>query len=66
MSGGPFVLGKELSYADMVIYQICHDEDLTKGDYEGLKEYPRLHKMVEALEARPNIRSFLKSDRYLG
>ena len=26
VSGGPFVLGKELSYADIVIYQVRHDE----------------------------------------
>lgn len=63
---GPFVIGKTFSYADKVIYQVCHDEGLTKDGRKGLKEYPRLVLLVDALEARPNIKAFLESDRYLG
>lgn len=50
----------------MVIYQICHDENLTKEGRKGLKEYPRLIHLVDALEGRENIKKFLESDRYLG
>ena len=50
----------------MVIYQICHDENLTQDGRKGLKEYPRLMKLVDALEGRENVKEFLASDRYLG
>lgn len=63
---GPYVIGKEITYADMVIYQICHDENLTQDGRKGLKEYPRLMKLVDALEGRENVKEFLASDRYLG
>ena len=63
---GPFVIGKEITYADMVIYQICHDENLIQDGRKGLKDYPRLAQLVDAVEARPNVKAFLQSDRYLG
>ena len=63
---GPYVLGDEFTYADMVIYQVCHDEGLTKDGREGLQSCPRLKKLVDALEARPNIAQFLNSERYQG
>lgn len=63
---GPYVIGKEITYADMVIYQICHDENLTQDGRKGLKDYPRLTKLVDALEGRENVKKFLESDRYLG
>ncbi|KAL9120240.1 MAG: hypothetical protein Q9187_003206 [Circinaria calcarea] len=65
-SQGPYVIGKNITYADLVIYQICHDEELTQNGRQGLKEYPRLKKLVDAVEARPNVKAFLESDRYLG
>jgi glutathione S-transferase len=63
--GKGFVLGDRITYADLVIYQIAHDE-LKDGGWEGLKDYPSLKKLVDAVEARPNVKAFLKSDRYLG
>lgn len=63
---GPFVIGKNITYADFVIYQVCHDEGLTKDGRKGLKDFPRLLQLVDALEARPNIKAFLGSERYLG
>ena len=63
---GPYVIGKNITYADLVIYQICHDEELTQNGRQGLKDYPRLKKLVDAVEARPNVKAFLESDRYLG
>lgn len=65
-NSGPFVIGKEITYADMVIYQVCHDEGLTKDGRKGLQEYKRLIKLVDAVESRPNVKKFLQSDRYLG
>ena len=63
---GPFVIGKTVTYADFVLYQICHDEGLTKDGRKKMQEFPRLIKLVDAMEARPNIKTFLQSDRYLG
>jgi len=63
---GPFVIGKSVTYADLVIYQICHDENLTQDGRKGLKDYPRLKQLVDAVEGRENVRAFLKSERYLG
>ncbi|KAF7885682.1 uncharacterized protein EAF02_004191 [Botrytis sinoallii] len=63
---GPFIIGNEITYADMVLYQLLHDESLTKDGRKGLKEYPRLVQLVDAVEDRPNIKKFLNSDAYLG
>lgn len=63
---GPYVTGKDVSYADLVLYQICHDEGLTLKGREGMKEYARLVQLVDAVESRPNVKKFLASDRYLG
>jgi len=65
-NSGPFVIGNEITYADMVIYQVCHDEGLTKDGRKGLQEYKRLVKLVDGVENRPNVKKFLQSDRYLG
>ncbi|KAL8676685.1 MAG: hypothetical protein Q9186_006818 [Xanthomendoza sp. 1 TL-2023] len=63
---GPYVIGKNITYADMVIYQLLHDEGLTQEGRKGLQEYPRLKQLVDAVEDRPNVKAFLESDRYLG
>lgn len=60
------MIGNTITYADLVIYQICHDENLTQDGRAGLNEYPRLTELVDAVEARPNVQAFLKSDRYKG
>ncbi|KAG8739058.1 hypothetical protein FRC10_006215 [Ceratobasidium sp. 414] len=49
-AGGPFVLGKEVTYADFVIFQIAHDDD-----WAGLDNNPRLKELVEAVKARPRV-----------
>lgn len=63
---GPFVLGKTFTYADMVIYQVCHDEQLIRDGRRELRPFPRLTRLVDALESRPNVRAFRNSDRYKG
>ncbi|KAL8768134.1 MAG: hypothetical protein Q9209_005525 [Squamulea sp. 1 TL-2023] len=63
---GPFVLGQAFTYADIVLYQIAHDEDLTQEGGKGLQQYHRLQELVNAVEERPNIKVFLGSDRYRG
>lgn len=63
---GPYVVSKSVTYADFVIYQVLHDEGLTQDGRKGMKEYPRLIQLVDAVESRPNVKAFLQSDRYLG
>ena len=65
-TSGPYVVGEKITYADLVIYQICHDEELVQNGGAGLKEYPRLATLVGAVENRPNVKKFFESDRYLG
>jgi glutathione S-transferase len=50
----------------MVIYQVFHDEGMTKEGRAQMKNFPRMVKLVDAVEARPNVAAFLKSDRYQG
>lgn len=64
--GGPYVLGAEVSYADLVIYQICHDEGLTKEGRNGLEGFAGLKGLVDAVEGRKGVKAFLESERYLG
>ena len=64
---GPYITGKNITYADMVLYQILHDENLTQEGRKGIKnDYPRLTQLVDAVESRPNVKAFLESDRYRG
>ena len=65
-ASGPYILGRNITYADIALYQICHDENLTQDGRKGLKDHPRLVELVDAVEARPNVKAFLNSDRYLG
>lgn len=52
--------------ADVMTLQVCHDEQLTKDGHKGLAKYPRLKTLCEAVEARPNVKAFRESGRYLG
>jgi prostaglandin-H2 D-isomerase / glutathione transferase len=60
------VIGNEISYADFVLYQLLHDENLVQDGRKGLQGYERLVKLVDAVEERPNIKMFLNSADYLG
>lgn len=62
-SKGPYITGTEFTYADVVLFQIVHDENLLDG---GLKDYPRIAQVAEAVRSRPNVKKFLASDSYLG
>ncbi|TID21294.1 glutathione s-transferase [Venturia nashicola] len=63
---GPFVLSDRITYADLVVYQVIHDEGLTKDERAGLRDYPRLKQLVNGVESRPGVKAFLGSDRYKG
>jgi len=65
-TSGPYVIGNKITYADLVVYQVCHDENLTQDGRQGLKEFPRLVKLVDAVEGRENVKRFLASSEYKG
>ena len=53
-------------YADLVLYQLLHDESLRQEGRKGMRDYPRLVQVVDAVEGRPNVKAFLENERYLG
>jgi prostaglandin-H2 D-isomerase / glutathione transferase len=63
---GPYVIGNEITYADLVLFQLCHDENLIQDGRKGLQGYPRLIQLVDAVQNRPNIKKFFHSEAYLG
>jgi glutathione S-transferase len=63
---GPAVLSENITYADLVIYQICHDKSLKKDGRARLLDYPRLKQLVDGVKARPGIKAFFASDRCMG
>ncbi|CEP13475.1 hypothetical protein [Parasitella parasitica] len=52
---GPYLLGKELTYPDFLIYHMIDDNKLSK------RLTPNLTKFVDAFEARPNMNKYFKS-----
>ncbi|CZR58446.1 uncharacterized protein PAC_08338 [Phialocephala subalpina] len=63
---GPYVIGSKMTYADFVLFQLLHDENLIQDGRKGLQEYPRLVQLADAVQSRPNIKKFFSSDAYLG
>lgn len=59
---GPFILGSDITYADLVIYQIWSDENKIGGI--NITAAPRLTALVSAVEQTPNIKAYMASDRY--
>ena len=63
---GPFVISSNITYADIVLFQILDDEGLTRGEKSVLElEYPRLLQLMEAVPERPNMKKFLNSAAFL-
>lgn len=58
--------GSSITYADLVLYQVLHDEGLTQDGGKGLGGYPRLRELVDAVEGREGVKAFLGSERYRG
>jgi glutathione S-transferase len=55
----PFLLGNRITHADLIIYQVCHDEELGKNGRKGLQEYPLLKQFVKGVGGRPGAKKFL-------
>ncbi|KAK4704129.1 hypothetical protein P7C70_g2087, partial [Phenoliferia sp. Uapishka_3] len=63
--GGPFTLGETITYADIVLYQIYHDESKYGGIDDLLAtDAPKIKALVAAVAARPNIKAYFASERY--
>lgn len=56
---GPFVIGKEITYADLVLFQDYDEEDFIKEGKKALQDYPRSAQLVDGVQNRPNIKAFL-------
>ncbi|KAI8881141.1 glutathione S-transferase [Backusella circina FSU 941] len=54
---GSYLLGENITYADMLVYHMIDDEGVAKN----LNDYPNLQKFVSSFEARPNIAPYLAS-----
>ena len=61
---GPYVYGLKFTYADLVLFQVLHDEKLGKRDMRELQNYPRLRQVTEAVRNRTNVKAFLESKEY--
>eukprot|EP00270_Netrium_digitus_P008585 TRINITY_DN2577_c0_g1_i1.p1 TRINITY_DN2577_c0_g1~~TRINITY_DN2577_c0_g1_i1.p1 ORF type:complete len:214 (+),score=34.32 TRINITY_DN2577_c0_g1_i1:104-745(+) len=59
--GGPFLLGKELSYTDIALYQVLNDDGLLEEQKAKLTNYPLLKAFSEAFEARPSVAPYLSA-----
>ncbi|ORX89407.1 putative glutathione S-transferase [Basidiobolus meristosporus CBS 931.73] len=51
---GPYFLGDNFTYADILAYQIVHDEELL----DKLQKYPNLVRLKDAVEARPRLAEY--------
>ena len=64
-SGGPYVLGRRVSYADLSLFQIV--EGLRYAFPKAMrpleKKVPRLVALHDRVAARPRIAAYLASDR---
>ncbi|KAI7849567.1 hypothetical protein BDC45DRAFT_593527 [Circinella umbellata] len=54
---GPYILGSKISYTDYVVYHSLDDH----RPILDIKDFPKLSKLVEAFEKRPNIKKYLAS-----
>uniref|UniRef100_UPI0014897888 glutathione S-transferase C-terminal domain-containing protein n=1 Tax=Acinetobacter baumannii TaxID=470 RepID=UPI0014897888 len=64
-SGGPYLNGRRLCYADLSLFQIV--EGLRSAFPNSMKRFerkvPRVIELRDRIAARPNIKAYLASDR---
>lgn len=58
---GPFVTGKDFTFADAALFQIVHNTEKTGGASLRTAEYPLITKLYAAVEALPSASAYLKS-----
>ncbi|CAG8925858.1 unnamed protein product [Penicillium salamii] len=59
---GPYLLGDKITYADFAVYQSI-DNDTRTGTIPDTIP-PALSRLVEAIEARPNISAYIEQTRH--
>lgn len=62
----PYVIGERFTDTDMVISAWYMTRRRTRGDQKELEKYPRRKKMYNAVQSRPNVKTFLESNEYKG
>ncbi|KAI7850044.1 glutathione S-transferase [Circinella umbellata] len=55
---GPYALGKQITYADFMVYSVLRQDNLVKDLNE---ENPNLFKFVQAFEDRKNLKEYIAS-----
>jgi len=55
------VLGERISYTGLLVFQIIHDEG-----FDCIEDAPTLKCLVDAVQAKPDIASYFKSDHHHG
>jgi len=58
---GPYLLGKDISYADFAVFQALDNDRNIGAIKNAIPE--NLQKLEEAIKARPNVASYLDSGR---
>ncbi|GAD93155.1 hypothetical protein PVAR5_1761 [Paecilomyces variotii No. 5] len=61
---GPYLLGNKITYADFAVYQSIDNDKRIGTAPSALPS--ALEKLVEAIEARPNIAAYLKENKAAG
>ncbi|KAI8638494.1 glutathione S-transferase [Parasitella parasitica] len=56
---GPYLLGKEISYADFLLYHMMEDD----GSPIDAASQPHLSRFVNEIEKRPNMAKYFATDR---
>ncbi|KAI7847315.1 glutathione S-transferase [Circinella umbellata] len=55
---GPYALGKQITYADFMVYSVLRQNNLVK---DLIEENPNLFKYVQAFEDRKNLKEYIAS-----
>ena len=64
-SGSEFFVGSQLTYCDLSVFHVLCGVEAQFADFfkKSVETCPRLHALKKAIEQRPNIAAYLKSDR---
>lgn len=57
---GPFLLGETITYPDFILYHVMEDD--SNVTFDG-KAFPHLNAFVDAIRNRPNLKTYLATER---
>ncbi|KAL3853135.1 hypothetical protein ACJMK2_016705 [Sinanodonta woodiana] len=59
----PYFAGSEITAPDFVLYELLDQHRLMKGDC--LTDFPKLLAFLDRIEAEPNIKAYMASDKFI-